>query len=1412
MDTHNSPAPPEQPLPANDLQAQAWSITVLGFRAISPDAQAALLQTLVNAGVSHKQLDDSPTGWAKALDCYERVLSLGESLFDALNDVGKMEVLNALGNAGVSHEQLDDSPTRWAKMLDCHERAIALGESRFDALNDVGKVQVLNALCNAGVSHQQLDDSPAGWAKALDCYERAIALGEFRFDALHDAGKALVLKALVHAGVSYEQLDDSPTGCARGLDCYERVLSLGEFRFDALNHVGKALVLHAMVNAGVLHRQLEDRPTGWARELDCCERAIALGEFRFDALNDHGKAQVLKALVNAGLSHGQLDERPTGWARRLDCYERVLSLGEFRFNALNDIGKTQVLKALVNAGVTHRQLDESPTGRAKGLECYERAAVLGESQFDSMENDGKASVLQSLFNAGLMHGALDSPTDWGKGLYYFERAAELGEPEFDSLDESGKWSVLAALLNAGVKHSQLDLSPTGWAKALDCYERAIALGEARFDALGGDSKSSVLNALANAGVCHGRLEDRPTGLAKSSACYKRAIALGEHELQLLNARCRDQFQINLDLLESDLYNSARRPSSAMPLSIVLLSWSDRSSHISNAQIRAQVPSRNRSADGLGSDRWLTRANAFPVEVHRREQSSTVRRLAQARLAIHAQSQNLGTLVQPGKQVRLAASIARHIAQANDWPVGLESLAHWLLALLSVHAPELVSLPSHRHWQESQWSPDIPAIARVLRFEDLRFENGAFRASYYWATLLAHSELDVMRYEYVPEDSVHASQWMGDWLDRADGKALRESLQLQWLDLVQPTQKLATWLDKQGVAEPMVIASRACLSGQADRAIAQALQSGDQSNGASRPHHGHLNYWLTELTKVHEGRQATEWALAQTLQRFCQGGLSQPGLTPDQLWELLESARVGLASKVQPTKRRWSEWDEEAVKAIHAGELRALDEAERHLHAREAGTPLPMPDQVDGPLEPFTTMAQQWQRMGVGLVFETPATAAALLRPGETLVQLWWGNAEHGPAEIGRALWLRKARSGQGGADFELEHLMLPQGLDRSAMQQILQPWAEQGRLDRLGGEDKRDVLQATQQAWEGLMAPGSAARQLLAWLSQAEVEQISLILPHELSNLPWHALREQLQQEQNEQQPSSTPVTTIELVPSVSAWAQARRASTQAKSASAKALKASLVMAHDIFDEGGQLQAQRVGEILGINPCVSNDLRDVVQALTHDDVVHLAQHGHYDDEAPQRSALLVEAQDGHAKAQLPAWVLAQLSIHADVSLATCQALQSGVGQGHAAALGPLGIGPMLMSAGARSVVGSLWQCEAWAAAVFFALWYDERRSHEAATALARARQRLRSLSYEQLLTWVEQVAPDALPQATDRCNATRQLWQRPFEHPWCWATFAVLGQAPALPALRSTALPDQPLRTGSSWTAWFVRIWRRFFG
>jgi CHAT domain-containing protein len=1248
-------------------------------------------------------------------------------------------------------------------------------------------------------------DSPAASPPAL--LEQAWTIVRYEFDVLSADEQAKLLQALVDEAVDIYLRDGDPLGWTKQLAFFDRAIELGEERFEALNDKGKAQVVRALVNAGATHQQFNSSLSGWSEALDRYTRAASLGEPLFE-LNEVVQTRVLQALTEAGFTHEQLDDSPPGWAKALGYYERVVKLGEPLFDSIDVGGKFFVLKALTKAGFTNHQLDDSPPGWAKALVCYERVAALGEPLFDSLNNVAKALVLQALNAAAdLLDRLDDSPSRWVKALDCYRRAATMGETIFASLDDLGKESVVLALVFAGETHKQLDASPSGLLQELDGYERAVSLGEPLFNSLNGFGKQLVLQALSAVGFKHKHLDDSPSGLVKELDCYERSIVLFEH-YPMVDSVSMEAALMSVDLLESGLYNLRQPPSSALPLGIVLLPWTEIQGRVDNARIRAQVPIRNRVADGPGADRWLTRAKAFPADVHKPEQANTVRRLAQARLAIHAQSRELSALGQSGQQERLVSSIAKRIAQSRGWPLQCESLAHWLLALLSVHAPQLVAMPASRRWQDSRWSPDVPAIAQVLRFEAMRFEDGSFRAPHYWGRLLAHFELAGIRYNQDPQDTVQASQWMGDWLDRSDGKALSEALQLQWLNLNMPTQELAQWLGEQRMENALVVASLACWGGQSERAVAQALQRDSHAFGLGRAHHSQLNHRLTELAKAHEGREATEWALAETLQRFAHGGLSQPGLSAEQIWELLESSRLGLASKAHPSKCRWSEWDEVAVQAIHAAELRAVDEAELHIKVRQAGKPLPTPDQVEGSLEPFTSMAQQWQRMGVGLVFETPASAAALLHPAESLVQLWWAEAEQDPGGAGQVLWLRKTRAGQSDAAFELQHLTLPQQLDRSAIQQMLQPWTEQGRMDRLGSEDKTGVVQATQEAWDSLMVPGSAARQLLQWLARAGDAQLTLILSHDLSNLPWQALHEQLQQEQ----PPAPAAMTIQLAPSVSTWAQARRVSKEVKSASAKTLKASVVMAHDIFSQGGQLQAQRVSEILGVKPRVSDDLHDVIKALEHDDVVHLAHHGQYDAQAPQRSKLLVVARDGYASAQLPAWVLAQLSLHADVSLATCEALQSGVGESHAAALGPLGIGPMLMSAGARSVAGSLWQCDAWAAAVFFALWYDQRRSQEAAIALQHARQRLRRLSYEQFLQWVQKVAPEALPGARQRCDATRHLWARPFEHPWCWATFALLGNAPALPALRPTSLPDQSPSKAASWMSWFVQLWQRALG
>lgn len=170
---------------------------------------------------------------------------------------------------------------------------------------------------------------------------------------------------------------------------------------------------------------------------------------------------------------------------------------------------------------------------------------------------------------------------------------------------------------------------------------------------------------------------------------------------------------------------------------------------------------------------------------------------------------------------------------------------------------------------------------------------------------------------------------------------------------------------------------------------------------------------------------------------------------------------------------------------------------------------------------------------------------------------------------------------------------------------------------------------------------------------------------------------------------------------------------------------------------------------------------------------------------------------------LPAWLLDGVPVRGDISLSVCDSMLVAPGQVDAAMLGPVGLGAMLSACGARTVTGSLWACEEWAAAMFFQLWFAHRRHLSAGQALSASRQDLRSMGFEDFVQRVQVAAPLAAPAAQRHAEITRALgWAGPFAHPWCWAAFAMLGEAPAVPGLA-------PPKTASSRWAWIRRFWQR---
>lgn len=1041
---------------------------------------------------------------------------------------------------------------------------------------------------------------------------------------------------------------------------------------------------------------------------------------------------------------------------------------------------------------------------------------------------------------------------------YSERFINLCEPRFESVDLTIKVAFLKTLNNSAARLSFETQGDSAKTQMHYLLSRIVTAGESIFYELDADGRGYVLVALHDIATLSWVEDHYGIGFSQAKSLMNRVLRLGRPYFADLSMAGRDAYISCASTIES-YRRTAKMPISANHAELLAwLKWAKDYKNLRIEKSRSFAWSHHHSIAELSTIQWLISGKSFPASPERLEQASMVRNLAQSQIAIAGQQSQLrGLHPAPNAKVVLP-SISGKIATAHGWPICINGAAHWLLALLCAHAPDL--LPAiivgngggigEEILTTDTWLPDIAAIARVLNFDGMRLDHDSFRAPYFWGTILPSPLLDSFRFVDTVENARTTSEWLDAWLNKNNGHVLSDALQLEWLQHVDAIQQLAVWLQMRGLPNPARHARDACLLGQADMAVAEALLAPQPD---TPPHRSKLNNWINELAKVYGGHTDTEWDLARTLYRFSHGGLCLPDVTPSQAWDLLESGRIGQACRAHPKKQSWTHWDKEAVKQIHLAEVLALADAEQHIKARLAGNPLPMPDEVDSRIEPFATMAEQWQRMGVGLIFETPSSAGSLLHAGETLVQLWWDEMSADVAAAqGQALLLSNS---VGGNNNRLSCIKIPPSLGGAALRGMALPWA--AAFSTAGHCLADDVTDATnsdfdtlQAAWESMVAEGSAARRLIDFLRGCG-SRLVLILPHRLANMPWQAFQETV-----------APGLTLELAASVGAWAQARRAFT-AKQAPAE--NGSVLMAHPIWQDGGELEAREIAEKMGIQPTVTSDFTDVITALQAPGPVHLAIHGSFDVQVPQRSSFVVDmnpftaAQPAdklarrrsmnpsartalrlrkgpsiggdtetaaeatakeqakqvtplYATAQLPAWVLGQLQVKGDISLGTCDSLRIGVGGEATQTMGPSGIGAVLMAAGARSVVGSLWACDEWATAVFFAFWYDERQRNNAGTALQRARQRLRHLTNAQLLAWVSTVAPASLAKAKERCDTTA-TWSGPFAHPWCWATFSVLGNAPALPSLRTSLLPDQvALIDNNSWWSTFQQWIRQYVG
>ena len=153
---------------------------------------------------------------------------------------------------------------------------------------------------------------------------------------------------------------------------------------------------------------------------------------------------------------------------------------------------------------------------------------------------------------------------------------------------------------------------------------------------------------------------------------------------------------------------------------------------------------------------------------------------------------------------------------------------------------------------------------------------------------------------------------------------------------------------------------------------------------------------------------------------------------------------------------------------------------------------------------------------------------------------------------------------------------------------------------------------------------------------------------------------------------------------------------------------------------------------------------------------------------------------------LPAWTLGALGIGCPLLwLSACQANLSG--RATRERLGPVGLGPTLIAAGAQRVLGALWKCDTLAA------WLLHRFLHEAIAeaagaspqarywhALREARERLRALRGSEVEALLRAELGEAVFGERRYEFDDYLLPDRPFDNPYYWAAFVLLGEPDAV--------------------------------
>ena len=177
--------------------------------------------------------------------------------------------------------------------------------------------------------------------------------------------------------------------------------------------------------------------------------------------------------------------------------------------------------------------------------------------------------------------------------------------------------------------------------------------------------------------------------------------------------------------------------------------------------------------------------------------------------------------------------------------------------------------------------------------------------------------------------------------------------------------------------------------------------------------------------------------------------------------------------------------------------------------------------------------------------------------------------------------------------------------------------------------------------------------------------------------------------------------------------------------------------------------------------------RAVVAELHPRDLI-FACHGAYDTDDPRRSVLSFTTENSVPFATL----------FAELDLGGCRSIAMGAcesGRGRTLLSAEyVGLPLAFLSAGARCVVGSLWQLNQIASAILLAYYLTRLHQPDAtpAIALTEAQRRILHLSQDETIAWFQAYLPDRAAVFTP---FIRKMGENPFAHPYYWAWLMLTG-------------------------------------